>query len=152
VLQLIPVARTRRRWLVPLLLGALLSAALAGPAAASSETLKRSVTNILFGPLDMALGPVVGTRAVYYNIQDIDDSPGVRAAYVVPGVVWNSMLQMSGGALRLFTGVLEFIPGLILLPFEADLDPMFAPVERGNALIDEQYDFLTVKIGVNYVD
>jgi hypothetical protein len=147
-----PVVRFPRGGLVALAAAVLLTGAVASPAAASPETLKRSVTNIVFGPLDMILGPVVGTQAVYRNLQDIDDTMGVRVAYAVPGVVWNSMMEMSGGALRTFTGVLELIPGIVLLPFETDLDPLFAPVERSDALIDEEYDFISIKIGVNYVD
>ena len=130
----------------------LLALSLAAPASASSATLKRAVGNLLCGPLDFALGPIVGTRAVYRNIQDIEDSPGVRIAYVVPGVVWNSMMELSGGVLRTFTGALELVPGIILLPFDADMDPLFAPVEKSNALIEEDFDWGVLKIGVDYVD
>jgi hypothetical protein len=149
----IPVARStptpRLGTLVAVLL---LAVSVAGPAEASPETLTRSLTNIFFGPLDMALGPVVGTRAVYNNIRDIDDSTGVRVAYAIPGVVWNSMMCMSGGLLRTFTGAIELLPGLALLPLEADLDPIFAPPERSDALIDEEFDWGVIKIGINYVD
>jgi hypothetical protein len=123
----------------------------ASPAAASPETLKRAVSNILFGPTDVALGPIVGARSVYHNIQDIDDTPGVRIAFIIPGVAWNGAMCMAGGVLRTLTGVLEFIPGLILLPFEADMDALFAPPGRADALIDEETDFLDIKIGIDYV-
>ena len=42
--------------------------------------------------------------------------------------------------------------GLILIPFEADMDPLFTMPERQDALIDEEYDWIAIKIGVNYVD
>jgi hypothetical protein len=147
-----PLARFRRSWLLPLAAALLLLFGLSSPASASPETIKRSVTNILFGPLDFVLGPVTGTRAVYNNLQDIDDSTGVRILFAVPGVAWNSAMQMGGGVLRTFTGVLEFLPGLILIPFEADMDPLFTMPERQDALIDEEYDWIAIKIGVNYVD
>jgi hypothetical protein len=130
----------------------LLVAVSSTPAAASADTLKRAVSNLLFGPCDFVLAPVTGTRAVYRNIQDIDDSLGVRVAYVIPGVVWNIMMEMSGGALRTFTGGIEFIPGLFLLPFDTDLDPLLAPIERSSALIDEETPLMPVKIGINYVE
>jgi hypothetical protein len=38
------------------------------------------------------------------------------------------------------------------LPFEADLDPLFSPVEKSDALVDEETPVLNVKFGVNYVD
>ena len=123
-----------------------------GTAAASSATLKRSLTNLAFGPLDFALSPVTGATGVYRNLQDIDDSTGVRIAYAVPGVVWNTAFNMGGSVLRIFTGALELIPGIILLPFDADMDPLFAPPERAPALIDEETDWLSIKIGIDYID
>jgi len=147
-----PLARFRQSWLLTLAAAVLLLLSLASPASASPETIKRSATNILFGPLDFVLGPVVGARSVYNNLQDIDDSTGVRIVFAVPGVAWNSAMQMSGGVLRTFTGLLELIPGLILIPFEADMDPLFTMPERQDALIDEEYDWIAIKIGVNYID
>jgi hypothetical protein len=144
--------RSARRGLVAAVaLLALLTVA-ASPAAASPETIRRSVSNILFGPLDMVLAPIVGSRSVYNNLRDIDDTMGVRIFYAIPGVAWNIAFNMGGGVVRLFTGLLEFVPGLILIPFEADLDPLFAPPERADALIDEEYDLMSVKIGINYLD
>lgn len=124
----------------------------AAPAGASPETLKRSVSNILFGPLDVVFAPVVGSRTVYHNIQDIDDSMGVRIAYVVPGVAWNTTLEAGSGIIRCFTGLIEFLPGLGLLFFDADLDPLFSPVERSDALVDEETPVLPIKFGVVYVE
>jgi hypothetical protein len=126
--------------------------AAAPPAGASPETLKRSVGNMLFGPLDIVFAPVVGTQTVYRNIQDIDDSMWVRVVYVLPGVAWNTTLQAGSGIIRCMTGVIELLPGLGLLPFEADLDPIFAPPEKADALVDRETPVLDVKFGVNYVD
>jgi hypothetical protein len=147
---LIPV-RSARRGLVAAV-AALALLASAAPASASPETIKRSMTNMLFGPLDVVLSPIVGTRSVYNNLRDIDDTMGVRIFYTIPGVAWNIAFVLGGGVVRTFTGALEFIPGLILIPFEADMDPIFAPPERADALIDEETDHLSVKIGINYVD
>jgi hypothetical protein len=145
--------RSRR---TPALAAALiaLGLGLAGPppAAASPETLKRSLSNMLFGPVDVVFSPVVGTQTVYRNIQDIDDSMWVRVVYLLPGVAWNITLEAGSGLIRCMTGVIEFLPGLGLLPFEADLDPIFAPAEKADALVDVDTPVLTVKFGVNYVD
>jgi hypothetical protein len=122
------------------------------PAAASPETLKRSVSNMLFGPVDVVFSPVVGTQTVYRNIQDIDDSMWVRVVYLLPGVAWNITLEAGSGLIRCMTGVIEFLPGLGLLPFEADLDPIFAPAEKADALVDVDTPVLNVKFGINYVD
>jgi hypothetical protein len=124
----------------------------AAPAGASPETLKRSVGNILFGPFDIVCAPIVGSRTVYHNIQDIDDSMWVRVAYVLPGVAWNTTLQAGSGIIRTMTGLIELLPGIGLLPFEADLDPLFAPVEKSDALVDVDTPVLNFKFGVDYVD
>jgi hypothetical protein len=133
---------------------ALLALGLAGapPASASPETLKRSVGNMLFGPLDVVFAPVVGTQTVYRNIQDIDDSMWVRVVYLLPGVAWNITLEAGSGIIRCMTGVIEFLPGLGLLPFEADLDPLFSPAEKADALVDKETPILDVKFGIDYVD
>ena len=90
----------------------LLLVGLAGQASASPETLKRSVGNVLFGPLDIAFTPIVSARDVVNNLQNVDDTMGVRIAYTVPGYVWNTVMQVSGGVLRVLTGCIEFLPGL----------------------------------------
>ena len=61
---------------------------------------------------------------------------------------------MGGSVLRIFTGALEFIPGIILLPFSADMDPLYAPPDRAPALIDEEIDSpaFSIKIGIDYLD
>lgn len=135
-----------------LLLALVLALGLASPAGATERTLKRAFTNLLFGPLDVALSPIVGPRSVYQNLQDIDDTTGVRIAYAVPGVAWNTFFNIGGGLLRTFTGALEIVPGVLLLPFETDLDPLFAPPERAAALIDEETHLGQVRIGLNYMD
>ena len=127
-----------------------LAIAVASPASASPETLKRSMGNILFAPLDLALSPVVAAHAVYTNLRDVDDSLGVKLAYPIPALVWNTGVQIGCAAIREITGLIEFVPGLGLLFFEADMTEMFAPVERGSALVDIETPPLRVKFGVNY--
>ena len=146
-----PDRRPPRR-VVSALLAALLVVGAAAPASASSETLKRAHSNLAFGPLDFVLSPVTGTTGVYNNLQDIDDTMAVRVVYTIPGVVWNTAFNMGGSVLRTFTGLLEVVPGILLLPFEADMDPIFAPPERAPALIDEEFDNFSLKIGINYTD
>ncbi len=143
-----PALRRRAAFMIASMLGL----CLAGSAAASPETFKRGLGNLLFGPVDIALAPVVGTRAVYHNLTDIDDTLGVRVFYVVPGVIWNTFIQLGGGLVRTLSGGFEFVPGLFLIPFEADLDPIYAPVDRADALVDEELTLIHLKFGVNYVD
>lgn len=124
----------------------------ASPAAASPETLKRSVSNLLMAPLDILFGPYVGMRSVFVNVREIDDTTGVRVAYFLPGLGWNVGQQTFAGAFRLLSGALEFIPGLFLLPFEADIRPIYALAERQDGIVDIEFPFLYLKFGINYVD
>jgi len=123
---------------------------LAGPAAASPETLRRSVGNILFAPFDFFLSPVTAATSVYNNLQDVDDSTGVRIFYAIPGVAWNTGLNVGTSAIRAIAGILEFIPGLGLAFFEADLDPLFPPAENQDAMVDIDTPPLWVKFGIYY--
>jgi hypothetical protein len=103
-------------------------------------------------PLDFALSPYTGPRAAVVNIQDIDDTTAVRVAYFLPGIVWNTGLYMGAAMLRQVVGVLEFLPGLGLFFFDADLDPLFPPPERQDALVDVETPVIYIKFGVHYAD
>ncbi|MFQ5418514.1 MAG: hypothetical protein ACE5FL_15920 [Myxococcota bacterium] len=141
-------ARIRRSTAALLAAGVALAAA--GPAAASPETLRRAVGNMLFAPVDLALSPIVAGHTIYRNLNDIDDSLGVRLAYPIPGFAWNVGLQVGAAAIREIAGVLEFLPGLILLPFEADMTPLFAPAEKADALVDVPTPPIDIKFGIDY--
>ena len=64
----------RARPLLALVTTLALVLCLASPAGATELTFKRAMTNLLFGPLDIALSPIVAPKSVYDNLQDIDDS------------------------------------------------------------------------------
>lgn len=129
---------------------AVVALALAAPATASPETLKRSASNILFGPADIALSPATAAYGLYVGMRDQDDSLGVRIVYPVPGYIWNFGVQAGAGSLRTLAGLLELLPGIGLYFFEADLDPLFPPVDRADAWVDYDTPPLYVKFGVNY--
>ena len=120
------------------------------PVSATPETLKRSVENLTQWPLDLVLSPVVAGKTVYTNLQDIDDSPAVQVAYTVPGFAFVTFVQMGAACIRGLTGVLEFLPGVGLLFFDADLDPLFDPPVEQEALVDFENPVYTFKFGVSY--
>ena len=121
------------------------------PASATPQTLKRSLGNILFAPLDIAASPVTAGTALYSNLREIDDARWVRIVFPLPGYVWLLGVQIGGGAIREITGLLELLPGLGLLFFDADLDPLYDLAERNDALVDLETPPLKIKFGVNYV-
>ena len=122
----------------------------AAPAAASPKTFKRSMENLTQFPLDVAASPVVAVWSIERNMRNIGDSLAVRIFYPLPGFAWNTMVQVGAGVLRGVSGALEFVPGVVLLPFEADMDPLFDPVIENEALVDWQNGIYDVKFAVDY--
>lgn len=123
---------------------------LASPVSATPEVLKRSIENLSQFPLDLVLSPVVAAKTVYTNMNDIEDSPGVRLFYPVPGYFWTIFVQAGTSILRGVTGVLELLPGMALLFTDAEYDPIFDPADEQDALVDFETDFYYVKFGINY--
>jgi len=121
------------------------------PAAADYETFQRSISNILFAPLDVLLAPVNAGKMEYQNLTSIEDTTAVRYAYALPGYLWLTGVQVGAGMLRGVTGGLELIPGIALLPFpDTKLDPWFDPVERSDGLVDYENPVLPMKFGIDY--
>lgn len=121
-----------------------------GLALASGETLKRSVSNITMAPIDVAMSPVMAGITLVRNLQDEDDSIGVKIAYPVPGFAWLTMVQIGAGTIRGIAGIFELLPGIGLLPFEADLDPLFDPADENDALVDYDLYVYQLKFGIDY--
>jgi hypothetical protein len=125
-------------------------ASVPGAASASPATLKRSISNITMAPVDLALSPVMAGMGLVRGLQEQDDSVGVKLAYPIPGFVWLTMLQAGSSVLRLITGVFEFVPGLLLLPFDADLEPLFDPSSENDALVDLDLVVYQLRFGIDY--
>jgi hypothetical protein len=123
---------------------------LALPALATPATLKRSVENLTQFPLDIVASPVVAGKSIYQNMNDVSDSTGVRIFYPVPGYAWNLVVQLGASVIRGVTGVIELAPGMALLFTDADMDPLFDPVEENAALVDLENGIYDVKFGVDY--
>nr|MCS5638539.1 hypothetical protein [Myxococcota bacterium] len=129
-------------WLALAVLAAML---LPAAAAASPDTLRRGLSNIMMGPFDMLLSPIQGMNTVVRNLGEIDDSRAVRITYAVPGFAWLTLLDFSCGMIRILTGTLETIPGVILFASESDVDPLFDPVEDAKALFEWENPLIDVE-------
>lgn len=120
---------------------------------ASTETLKRSVSNILQGPLDLVLAPMTAAKGITTKMIDSEDSNWVRAIFVAPGYIWYTGVIVGAGVLRVVTGGLELVPGILLMPFEADLDPLFDPVDRAPALVEfDTPCCINIRFGIDYTN
>jgi hypothetical protein len=123
-----------------------------GAAHATTATIKRSVQNLLLFPVDFVLSPYVATRTVYNQWRSSDDTDAVKIAYPLPGVAWAVSVNMGASVLRGVAGALEFLPGLVLIPFDQDLDPLYDLAENNNALWDSGEDrAMRARIGVDYI-
>lgn len=123
-----------------------------GAAYATTATLKRSVQNLLFFPVDFALSPYVATRTVYNQWQTSGDTDAVRIAYPIPGVAWAVSVNMGASVLRGVAGALELLPGIVLIPFDTDLAPLYDLAEKNNAVFDSgEEGFARMRIGIDYV-
>ncbi|NNL67595.1 MAG: hypothetical protein HKP30_15200 [Myxococcales bacterium] len=133
-----------------LALALVLVAGTPGTAQATGETLKRATSNLLMAPFDMALSPIVAGKTIVTNMREVEDSTAVRVAYAVPGYIFLTGVQLGAATIRAISGVLEFVPGVGLLFFDTDLDPLYDPVETSDALVDYDTRFLNVKFGIDY--
>lgn len=145
-----PRSRSRFRLVVSTLLCGLIVSSSA-PALASTETLKRSVSNIAQAPLDLVLSPMVALLAVATGMSEQGDPVAVRVVFALPGWIWNTGVNIGASTIRFVTGGIELIPGVLLLPLEADLDPLFSAVDSAAALFEmEAPCCLDVKFGIDY--
>ncbi len=122
----------------------------ASPAHAGGEVLKRAVSNILCAPLDLALAPAVAGTTMYNNLKNVGDSTAVRYFYPPFGYLWLTGVQVGASVLRGISGGLELLPGLILLPFDAEMQPLFGPAEKADAYVDQDTPPLRFKFGIDY--
>ena len=123
-----------------------------GAAQATTKTITRSVQNLLLFPVDFALSPYVATKALYERWSTSDDTPGVKYGYALPAIPWSISVNMGASILRGVAGALEFLPGLVLIPFDADMNQLFDPAENNAALFDSGEDrFARARFGVDYV-
>ncbi len=127
-----------------------LSVGAASPAHAGAETLKRAVSNIVCAPLDLVLSPVVAGKTLVDNLKNVGDSKAVRYFYPPFGFLWMTGVQVGASVLRGISGGLELLPGLILLPFEREIEPLFAPAERASSLVEQDTPPLNFKFGIDY--
>ena len=144
------VGRSGRCRLAVGMFAATLLFAVASPASATSETLKRSIESIICAPFDILLSPVIAVMTITDNLRYIDDSPGVQIAYPLPSVGWNTGIIIGVAVIREIDGLLELIPGVMLFFSESDIDPLFAPVENSEALYEIDSPIILLRFGMKY--
>ena len=62
----------------------------------------------------------------------------------------NIDLAEGSGTIRGLTGIVQFLPAMVLLPFETDLEPLMDPVDRAPALVEFDFELFPIKFGIDY--
>lgn len=130
---------------------ALLVVATPGVSHARGKTLTRSMQNLVLFPLDLALSPFVGGKAIFNAWKDSDDTKAVKYGYALFAPIWGISVQAGASVIRGVAGALELLPGLVLLPFDAEMDPLYDLPETQPALVDQEAGPVRIKFGIDYL-
>jgi hypothetical protein len=130
---------------------ALLVVAAPGVSHAGGKTLARSMQNLFLFPADLVLSPFVGGKAVFNAWRDSDDSTAVKWGYAPFAPIWGISVQAGASIIRGVAGALELLPGLVLLPFGAEMDPLYDLPENQPALVDQEAGPVRIKFGIDYL-
>jgi len=121
---------------------------------ARTDTLRRAVSNVLLGPLDVALSPAVTVQALYANAKAANYSPPATVALeLLGGAGWFFPLTAATGVFRMWSGFAEMPVGLALLVSKSftDWEPApFFEVREEPALVSCPNPVIPLKFGVNY--
>jgi len=145
------VIRFARRIVSLTFLVALLVAAVPGESHAGAKTLARSAQNLLFFPFDLALSPFVATKTTYENWKNSDDTKAVKYGYALFAPIWSFGVEAGASVIRGVAGMLELLPGLALLPFDGEMNPLYDLPETQPAWVDVGNDSFKMKFGVDYL-
>lgn len=143
--------RLARRSIAVTALAAVLVTLAPGVSYAGPKTLSRSVQNLLFFPFDIALSPFVAGKATWTAWRDSDDTTAVKWGYAPFAPIWNFGIQTGASVIRGVAGALELLPGLVLLPFDAEMNPLYDLPATQPAWVDTGNEAFSVRFGVDYL-
>jgi hypothetical protein len=130
---------------------ALLVAAAPGTSQAGTKTLARATQNLLFFPFDIALSPFTSAKITWDNWRSSEDTKAVKYGYALFAPIWSFGVQCGASVIRGVAGALELLPGIALLPFKTDMNPLYELPETQPAWVDTGSSAFKVKFGVNYL-
>jgi hypothetical protein len=120
-----------------------------------TTTLRRAVGNVLQGPLDVALSPVVTGQALYGSSQAENYSvPATATLGLIGGAGWFCPLTAATGVFRMWSGFAEIPVGLVLLvskSFTKWEPPPFFDVGDKPAMVSHPDAVIPIAFGVNYL-
>ena len=143
--------RNAHRFASVIFLVALLVAAAPGVSHAGAKTLARSVQNLIFFPFDLALSPFVATKITYERWRESDDTKAVKYGYALFAPFWSFGVEAGASVIRGVAGMIELLPGIVLLPFDGEMNAIYDLPESQPAWVDVGSDAFRMKFGVNYL-
>ena len=144
--------RSARRFISLTFLVTLLVAAAPGVSHAGAKTLARSVQNLLFCPFDLALSPFVAVKITVDKWRESDDTKAVKYGYAPFAPIWNFGVEAGASVIRGVAGILELLPGIVLLPFDAEMSAIYDLPETQPAWVDVGAEApFRMKFGVDYL-
>lgn len=145
------MVRFARRFVSLAGLVALLLAAAPGTSHAGTKTLARAGQNLLFFPFDLALSPFTSAKITWDSWRSSDDTKAVKYGYALFAPIWSFSIEAGASVIRGVAGALELLPGLALLPFKGEMNPLYDLPESQPAWVDTGSDAFKVKFGINYL-
>ena len=130
---------------------ALLSTTAPGVSHAGVKTLTRATQNLLFFPFDLVLSPFVASKITWDNWRNSDDTPGVKYGYALFAPIWSISIEAGASVIRGVAGFLELLPGIALVPFDAEMNPLYDLPESQPAWVDQGNENFKVRFGINYL-
>lgn len=143
--------RFARRFVSLVALIVLLVAAAPGTSHAGAKTLARATQNLLFFPFDIALSPFVAAKITWESWRSSDDTKAVKYGYALFAPIWNFSIEAGASVIRGVAGALELLPGIALVPFDAEMNALYDLPESQPAWVDQGSDAFKVKFGINYL-
>ena len=120
------------------------------PAGADASQLCRSISSIALAPTDVAFGPIIAAKDIWYGMSEWDDPVMLRMVGVLPGYVYLNAMQFGGSLLRVVGGVIEFPMGLFTLFREGAQGWLFRAHADMYALYSAEFGPCPVRIGSSY--
>jgi len=130
---------------------ALLVAAAPGTSQAGTKTLARATQNLLFFPFDIVLSPFTSAKITWDSWRSSEDTKAVKYGYALFAPIWSFSIEAGASVIRGVAGCLELLPGIALLPFKTDMNPLYELPETQPAWVDTGSDAFKVKFGINYL-
>ena len=143
--------RSARHFVSLTVLVASLVAVAPGVSQAGPKTLARSVQNLIFFPFDLALSPFVATKATYDHWKSSDDTKAVKYGYALIAPIWSFGVEAGASVIRGVAGALELLPGLVLLPFDREMNPIYELPQTQPGWVDVGGDAFKMKFGIDYL-